>query len=448
MLDTTLLNKIKKVDWDVQRFNAYPLFISSVATLSGFKLAWGLAYTHFLCISHSKNVEWHYDKADYEKIGGVFWEKIKTVADLNVLIKEYRTAYELACTKAEYDEEILPSLGVDELKELLKLQIMRLYASAGIAHILECATYVCEHKLLKKYSIDPHTIKPSDLSFLRKAEIYAHELCDKLNDESVILSEFKKKYAWVQNSYLGRHEVTIDSIRKLARAAEGKENGSSLGPAAESDFVKIVSHLFSWQDERKAHILESIHVNQPVLDELARRLGIQPEIARFMLPEEADRITDPAFQSELIERSKLFVDYAPQSLKRTLCVGDEAKEFIEAFSTSSFHEGPTLQGATAFSGKVQGIVRVCLTMPSIESFKEGEILVASMTRPEYVSAMKKAAAFVTDEGGITCHAAIIAREMKKPCIIGTKIATKVLKDGDLVDVDAEKGIVTIIKRVE
>ena len=59
--------------------------------------------------------------------------------------------------------------------------------------------------------------------------------------------------------------------------------------------------------------------------------------------------------------------------------------------------------------------------------------------------MKKAGAFVTNEGGITCHAAIVAREMKKPCIIGTKIATKVLKDGDLVEVDAENGVVRVIK---
>ena len=64
-----------------------------------------------------------------------------------------------------------------------------------------------------------------------------------------------------------------------------------------------------------------------------------------------------------------------------------------------------------------------------------------MTDPRYVPAMKKAAAIVTDEGGITCHAAIVSRELKKPCIIGTKIATKVLKDGDEVEVDAEKGVV-------
>ena len=71
-----------------------------------------------------------------------------------------------------------------------------------------------------------------------------------------------------------------------------------------------------------------------------------------------------------------------------------------------------------------------------------------MIKPDYLSAMKKAVAFVTDEGGITCHAAIVARELNKPCIIGTKIATKVLKDGDEVEVDADKGVVKILKRVK
>lgn len=59
--------------------------------------------------------------------------------------------------------------------------------------------------------------------------------------------------------------------------------------------------------------------------------------------------------------------------------------------------------------------------------------------------MKKAAAFVTDEGGIACHAAIVAREMRKPCIVSTKIATRALKDGDLVEVDANHGIVTKLR---
>ncbi|MBU4375310.1 hypothetical protein KKH38_02310, partial [Patescibacteria group bacterium] len=69
-----------------------------------------------------------------------------------------------------------------------------------------------------------------------------------------------------------------------------------------------------------------------------------------------------------------------------------------------------------------------------------------MTRPEHLMGMKKAGAIITDDGGITCHAAIIARELGIPCIIGTKIATKVLKDGDFVEVDAERGIVKILKK--
>ena len=71
-------------------------------------------------------------------------------------------------------------------------------------------------------------------------------------------------------------------------------------------------------------------------------------------------------------------------------------------------------------------------------------MVSSMTVPDFLPAMKRASAFVTDEGGITCHAAIIAREMKKPCIIGTKIATQVLKNGTEVEVDANNGVVKIL----
>jgi pyruvate,water dikinase len=80
----------------------------------------------------------------------------------------------------------------------------------------------------------------------------------------------------------------------------------------------------------------------------------------------------------------------------------------------------------------------------LNKVREGDVLVAPMTTPWYLPAMKKAGAFITDEGGITCHAAVVAREFKKPCIIGTKDATKILKDGMKIEVDADKGIVRII----
>jgi len=105
-----------------------------------------------------------------------------------------------------------------------------------------------------------------------------------------------------------------------------------------------------------------------------------------------------------------------------------------------------VKGNIAYKGIVKGKVKIVYGTRQIKNVKKGDIIVAPMTLPDILPAMKKAIAFVTDEGGIVCHAAIIAREMKKPCIIGTKIATKVLKDGDLVEVNANKGIVKILKK--
>lgn len=95
---------------------------------------------------------------------------------------------------------------------------------------------------------------------------------------------------------------------------------------------------------------------------------------------------------------------------------------------------------------IVGRVKIVENKEELSKISKGDIIVSPMTTPEYAPIFKKVSAIVTDEGGITCHAAIVSRELKIPCIIGTKIATKVLKDGDLVEVDAEKGMITIIKK--
>jgi len=104
-----------------------------------------------------------------------------------------------------------------------------------------------------------------------------------------------------------------------------------------------------------------------------------------------------------------------------------------------------LKGRTAWPGNVKARVKVVHGPQDFAGFRAGDILVASMTTPAMMPIMKKAAAFVTDEGGITCHAAILARELKKPCVISTKNARRVLRDGDWVEVDADQGVVKIIK---
>ncbi len=103
-------------------------------------------------------------------------------------------------------------------------------------------------------------------------------------------------------------------------------------------------------------------------------------------------------------------------------------------------------GQVASRGSAHGKVRLVLYKEDIGTLEAGEILVTQMTAPDFVPAMKKAAAIITDEGGITSHAAIVSRELGKPCVIGTKFATQLLKDGDTVEVDANVGVVRIVKR--
>lgn len=108
-------------------------------------------------------------------------------------------------------------------------------------------------------------------------------------------------------------------------------------------------------------------------------------------------------------------------------------------------ESEIIKGTIVFKGIVKGIAVVVLSKNDLYKVTPNSILVARTTMPDYTPALEKVAAFVTEEGGITSHAAIIAREFKKPCIVGTGNCTKLIKDGDLIEVDATKGIVRIIK---
>lgn len=105
----------------------------------------------------------------------------------------------------------------------------------------------------------------------------------------------------------------------------------------------------------------------------------------------------------------------------------------------------TLTGTVSFQGTASGTVRIINTPDDMKKMRRGDILVSFATTPSIVPAMKKAAAIITDEGGLTCHAAIVSRELKIPCVVGTKHATRVFKDGDRVEVDANTGTVRLLR---
>ena len=136
----------------------------------------------------------------------------------------------------------------------------------------------------------------------------------------------------------------------------------------------------------------------------------------------------------IIERGKEIRVYqgpaAKDKFKRLEFTGNLVKKNIKELS-----------GMPAQAGRAVGMVKMVNVKKDIIKMKKGDVLVSVATNPDLISAMKKAAAIVTNEGGITCHAAIVSRELKIPCVVGTKIATQVFKDGDLVEVDAAKGVI-------
>ncbi len=104
-----------------------------------------------------------------------------------------------------------------------------------------------------------------------------------------------------------------------------------------------------------------------------------------------------------------------------------------------------IKGETAFKGIVSGKVKIVNHPLHMSKFDKGDILVSINLNPSLMTIIGKASAIITNEGGILCHAAILSRERGIPCVVGTNIASKVLKDGDFVEVNADEGIITILK---
>jgi len=129
--------------------------------------------------------------------------------------------------------------------------------------------------------------------------------------------------------------------------------------------------------------------------------------------------------------------------------GQEAQEFLDTCvkkdkKSEQVKNVKEINGVCACPGKAKGVVRIVNRAIDMEKMQYGDILVSLATTPSIVSAMKKAAAIITDEGGLTCHASIVSRELNIPCVIGTKFATQVLQDGRKVEVDATRGVIKII----
>ena len=201
------------------------------------------------------------------------------------------------------------------------------------------------------------------------------------------------------------------------------------------------------KDYRKGVYQRSYVAMDNILTEIGTRLDMTLKQVKFLLFEEC--------KEALLEEEKEEYRSIAQSREKLCCYhikdgmlsifqGEECRAVIEEFVSEPVKdegEVSELKGTIAYKGEVRGIAKIVLTVEDIAKVNEGDILISSATNPDLILAMKRAAAFVTDMGGIISHASIVAREMKKPCLVGTKTATHVFKDGDMVFVDANNGFI-------
>ncbi|TAN33097.1 hypothetical protein EPN28_03320 [Patescibacteria group bacterium] len=196
----------------------------------------------------------------------------------------------------------------------------------------------------------------------------------------------------------------------------------------------------------KEHQFLGFYALDKILREVAKRLLISIRQARYFLPQEVPSAirSGQCDADELNERWKYSLLYVDANGSKFI-VGEEARYVMSKMNMAREEEVDLsvqeLRGQTAVPGAAKGKVTIVNTIEDMKKMVSGNVLVSEMTIPEIVAAMKKASAIVTDMGGIVCHAAIVSRELGIPCVIGTKIATKVFRDGDMVEVDATKGIV-------
>ncbi len=253
-----------------------------------------------------------------------------------------------------------------------------------------------------------------------------------LQEELMGLEEFSRRTGRAQAGICARYHVTDGDWKLFA-------------------VLQAAARLL----DRKKEVFTKAHVAMaPFQRRVARLSGLDDAHAQFIHPDELSRLLVDGKPFSATEREKISARYsgsiywcAPDDQVIYYSDGPLVREQLSVFLSA--HDAPeeteTLSGTVAYPGIVQGKVRVITSPHEADQLAEGEILVVEMTSPDYLVAMKRAAAIVTNEGGITSHAAIVARELKVPCIVGTKHATRVFATGDLVEVDAEIGEVRKIR---
>lgn len=283
------------------------------------------------------------------------------------------------------------------------------------------------------------------------------------NEANKIAQITSENYGWMgtfeAGSYWGADQI-LSQAKNVHSSQEDKEERKQKQLSELQQKYAIPQQFIQWghQMASLANLKLELRIIWSYRDyyigrlkqEIMKRLNVDKDVFYFFRPSEvADGLLygRNVTNEEIENRKKAFGIFIFNGEKEFYSGGlaiEQKNKHVKSFD----YMGEQIKGQIAMRGKVTGIVKIISPFNKLEDelkkVQQGDVLVTGMTRPQMIPAMHLASAFVTDEGGVTCHAAIVAREMKKPCIIATRNATKILKDGDLVEVDADSGVVKLL----
>ena len=353
---------------------------------------------------------------------------------------------------------------VEESKQDLKERMYKLFeiGACTIANgLLEESSHLLAKRIFSKYNIPEN--KQALVLFKPFKET---NMISELNDLNKLVNLLKTKYANISQvdfdnfdvsrliekhlekyAFLGMNYFADKPWDKQKIIERIKENWDGFNKNKVEDFnvfmskedqeiIDMVREIIYWRTERNESISHACYTLRNELIKKAKESGLSYEDITHLTPEEIfNNITDLDLISQ---RKKGFLSYVENG-EVVILTEDKINEAIEG--DTSNENKTEIKGIIANPGKVVGHVKIVDVNTGLSSFEKGSILVSKYTTPSFALIIAKSRAIVTDFGGITSHASIVSREFGIPCIVGTEIATKVLKDGDLVEVDAEKGIV-------
>ncbi len=450
-----LSEDIKNRKWEFYGAAALPLYITIYPPLytDGFKGRYGLP-VDIINAAQGRRVHWFMDGDQLSALAE------KTIP---ILMKEGWAWYERCVQELAVFQEFnqrflkmsLQSLSDAEVWSLMREYREHFYPPFVTNNVIEPISYYFQLHLKEMLVSEGLSVEKAgelidqygQAARPNYVKLCAEEYRKARSEEE--REEVRQKYYYLYNDYLGVKEVTHKDLQKLVQStpyvyAEERRT-PDITPRAQQllTFLQVVTTV---QDVRKAELLEMVTAAKRFGEEYARRSGVPYEDIEWATWYEIeDNTVDIA---DLRARHGPFVMY--WTLSGFTCVhGEEAKQLIKDTDTYILHTNPDakeVKGVCASKGKVTGRAVIVFSSGEFDKVQPGDVLFTMMTRPEYLPVMHCAAAFICDEGGLTSHAAIVAREMKKPCIVGTRVGTRIFKDGDLVEVDAEQGVVRILKQ--